>query len=213
MINERLKEYICCNIIPLYDNFDKGHDKIHALNVIGWGMELSKDYQINMNIVYVICACHDIGLIKGRVNHGFESANMVMNDSFLRKFFNSEELKVIREAIEDHRSSCIGKRRSIYGKILADADMESAYGVDRGVERLWGYRISNMPDSSDKEKLDDMMQHIKVLYSVGGKFYKTELNTKLQKDAMEKTLKVICNREEVAKILVKLNLVKNGNLL
>lgn len=213
MINKDLKNYIVDNIIPIYDNFDKGHDKIHVTNVINIGVLLAKHrslekYNIDENIVYAICACHDIGLIKGRINHGFESANMVMSDSFIRKFFNSKKLKIITEAIEDHRSVYIGKRRSIYGKILAEADMEGAFDINRGVERLWKYRISHMPNSTNKEKLDDMMQHIKVLYAKNGKFYKTELNIPLRIDTLNRVAKIITNREEVAKILVKLNLIE-----
>ena len=62
-------------------------------------------------------ACHI-----DRENHEILSARRTVEDKFLKDFFNEKEIKIIGEAIEDHRASLEYKPRNIYGKILSSAD-------------------------------------------------------------------------------------------
>ena len=147
----------------------------------------------------MICAFHDVGLSVDRENHGVESAKIFLGDKFLRKYFSDDEMKLMAEAIEDHRSKYLGNRRSIYGKVLAEADRESAYNAARGVERLWGYRLTHMPNSTDKEKFDDMMDWIEKLYAPCGKFSTSELEIPILKKKMAETAKILRDTKEVMK--------------
>ena len=47
---------------------------------------------------------------------------MAYEDAFLNEFFSNLEMKIIKEAIEDHRASLEYIPRNIYGKILSSAD-------------------------------------------------------------------------------------------
>ena len=68
-------------------------------------------------MVYVIAAFHDIAVHIDRKNHEILSADIFYNDDNMKKFFNSEERLIIKEAIEDNRASLKGEPRSIYGRV------------------------------------------------------------------------------------------------
>jgi len=106
----------------MYDNIDIGHNvKNHILPVTRDSLKLASNLQnININVVYVVASLHDIGLLIGRENHHISSKNYVLNDRNLRKWFNDNEIQTIAEAVLDHRGHI--EPRSIYGKIISDAD-------------------------------------------------------------------------------------------
>ncbi len=60
-INSDLKEYIQKNIMPQYNNFDKGHGVDHVQKVISSSLRIAKDFDVNINMVFTIAAYHDIG--------------------------------------------------------------------------------------------------------------------------------------------------------
>ena len=126
MINNDLKKYIEKNIFHLYDNVDQGHNlKNHILPVIRDSLDLAlrlKLENINLNVVYAVAAYHDIGLLNGRTNHHTASKEFVLNDNNLRRWFNEEEIRIIADAVLEHRASGKDMPSSVYGKIIADAD-------------------------------------------------------------------------------------------
>ena len=121
-INIDLKEYIENNIMPIYDLNDKGHNKNHIEFVLKRAFEISKDYDINYNILYVCVCFHDIACHINRELHEILSAETAFNDKYLNNFFTDYEIIIIKEAIEDHRASSNNIPRNIYGKILSSAD-------------------------------------------------------------------------------------------
>ena len=54
--------------------------------------------------------------------HHLIAAEKFMEDEGMRQFFTDDERKVIKEAIEDHRSSKEDEPRSVYGKLISSAD-------------------------------------------------------------------------------------------
>ena len=121
-IDIKLKEYIEKEILPIYNLNDKGHNKNHIEFVLKRALEISKDYDINYNILYVCVCFHDIACHINRELHEILSAEIAFNDKYLNNFFNINEMNVIKEAIEDHRASSENIPRNIYGKILSSAD-------------------------------------------------------------------------------------------
>ena len=102
-----------------------------------------------MNMVYVIAAYHDIGHHIDRKKHEQISAEIMSKDDKLKEFFSLEQLKVIKEAIEDHRASSDHEPRSIYGKIVSSADRNNT--VEQCLERTYTYGKRHEPDASDRE--------------------------------------------------------------
>lgn len=70
-------------------------------------------------MVYTIASYHDIGHHVNPKIHEIVSAEIMYNDNMLKEFFNDEERKIIKEAIEDHRASSNHEPRNIYGKIVS----------------------------------------------------------------------------------------------
>ena len=73
-------------------------------------------------MIYAIAACHDWGKYEDHNLHHLIAARNFYNDEGMKKFFTDEEREVIKEAIEDHRSSKEDEPRSVYGKLISSAD-------------------------------------------------------------------------------------------
>ena len=126
-IRKDLLKYINTNIKPMYKTFDKAHNLSHykfvTSNCLEYGNELIKQgYEVDLEIAYVVGAYHDIGISKGREGHAKSSGVLVRNDSKLKEFYDEDTIEMIASAVEDHSSHLEYEPRSIYGKIVADAD-------------------------------------------------------------------------------------------
>ena len=83
-------------------------------------------WNTNLEIAYVVGAYHDIGITKGRENHALSSGKIVRYDKTLHSFFDKDTIELIAQAVEDHSSHLSYTPRSIYGKIVADADRNNS---------------------------------------------------------------------------------------
>ena len=121
-VTQSIRDYVEARIIPLYDKFDKAHRRDHVRVVISQSMDLAAQMDVDADMVYVIAAYHDIGLCEGREHHHEVSARMLLADNELRKWFSESQLQTMAEAVEDHRASSDHAPRSLYGRIVAEAD-------------------------------------------------------------------------------------------
>lgn len=150
-INENLKKYIENSLFPQYSKNEEGHGINHINYVITRSFELinQNDLQVNYDMVYVIAAYHDIGHHIDAKNHEKVSAEIMSKDENLKNFFSEEQLRIIKEAIEDHRASSKAEPRSIYGKIVSSADRNNT--VEQCLERTYTYARKNEPNLTDKQ--------------------------------------------------------------
>ena len=134
-ITSELKKYIEENIFSEYDTNIGGHVIDHVITVIERSFELVDEFglDVNLDMVYTIAAFHDIGYKYDPDNHEQLSSEMFLKDIKMKEFFNEEQIKIISEAIVDHRASLEYEARSIYGKIVSSADR--AIDVDKMLER------------------------------------------------------------------------------
>ena len=161
-----LREYVEREIIPRYDGFDAGHQRDHVETVINQSMELAQYYDVNINMVYAIAAYHDTGLVDSRERHHIVSGEIVMADEGLRQWFSEEQIKVMAEAVEDHRASNSNVPRSLYGKIVAEAD-RLIDGVTI-VRRTIQYGLAHYPQLDKKGHYDRFVEHMNEKYAEGG---------------------------------------------
>ena len=123
LINNELLKYIKENVFKVYDLNGKSHDIDHIKYVLQRAFEISKQYEgLDYNMLFTAVSYHDIGDHIDRRTHEIISANWMWNDENLDKFFTRDQKQIIKEAIEDHRSSNKNVPRNIYGKILSSAD-------------------------------------------------------------------------------------------
>lgn len=165
-MNENLKNYIEDNILPQYINYDKAHQRDHIETVIEESLNLADHFGVDMDMAYAIAAYHDLGIPEGRETHHITSAKRLLADKELTKWFSDEKLKVMAEAIEDHRASSKHEPRSIYGKIVAEADRN--IDTEIVLRRIIQYGISHFPDLNKEEQYTRMLGHLHEKYAEGG---------------------------------------------
>ncbi|TDX49225.1 HD domain-containing protein [Orenia marismortui] len=178
LISPQLKIYIEENIISLYHKFDKAHNINHVDKVIKTSLELAEILSKNLDIAYTIAACHDIGLgffphnkKKSREYHHKYSKILTEQDATLKEFFSMEKIKIIAQACYDHRASLQGTPKSIYGKIIADADRIDGLEIKEMIIRCWNYTISYNPELSLDQRYKEIYSHLKEKYGDNGYAY------------------------------------------
>ena len=123
-MNQNLKEYVESEIFPRYSDFDKAHREDHARSVISEALRLSAFYDVDEDMVYAAAAFHDTGLVERREIHHLASGKIIREDPRLPEWFTPDQIEMIAQAAEDHRASGTSSPRSIYGKIIAEADRD-----------------------------------------------------------------------------------------
>lgn len=165
-ISPSLISYIESEVIPRYDNFDKAHRRDHVETVISQGLQLALYYDINPEIIYTAAAFHDTGLTDGRDTHHIASGRIIRQESRLREWFTEEEIETIAQAAEDHRASNKSEPRSIYGRILAEADrVIDPYKI---IRRTIQYGLSNYPELDTEGHWERAVEHLHEKYAEGG---------------------------------------------
>ena len=165
-VTQSIRDYVEARIIPLYDKFDKAHRRDHVRMVISQSMDLAAQMDVDADMVYVIAAYHDIGLCEGRDHHHEVSARMLLADNELRKWFSESQLQTMAEAVEDHRASSDHAPRSLYGRIVAEADR--FIDPDTIVRRTVQYGMEHYPELDKEGHYKRMVQHLREKYGRGG---------------------------------------------
>ena len=165
-ISNNIIKYVEEKIIPKYQNFDRAHNIGHAQAVIAESLHLAAYYDVDINIVYVTAAYHDLGLQFGRETHHLESARIVRHDARLREWFDHEEIELIAEAVEDHRASNKHAPRSIYGRIVAEADRQII--PEEIIRRAVEYGLDKQPELNKEAQWLRMRDHMHEKYAEGG---------------------------------------------
>ncbi|MBQ8153681.1 MAG: HD domain-containing protein [Prevotella sp.] len=161
-----LVEFVETQILPRYAEFDKAHNLSHVTRVIRNSTALARQTGADMNMVYVIAAYHDLGLSGPRAIHHLTSGKILMQDARLKRWFSPEQIKVMKEAVEDHRASASHAPRSIYGKIVAEADRDLA--PETVIRRTIQFGLANYPEMDTEGHWKRFCQHMAEKYSVNG---------------------------------------------
>ena len=129
-------------------------------------MELARIVGADQNMAYVIAAYHDLGMEGPRAIHHLTGGKILASDARLKKWFTSEQIKIMKEAVEDHRASSSRTPRSIYGKIVAEADrdLEPQEVFRRAIE----FGIENYPEKNEEEQWKRFHKHMIEKYSESG---------------------------------------------
>ena len=161
-----LVEFIETKILPQYAAFDAAHNMEHVTRVIRHSLELVKITGADINMVYAIAAYHDLGMSGPRAVHHITGGKILATDARLKKWFTAEQLKVMREAVEDHRASASHSPRSIYGKIVAEADRD--LDSDIVIRRTIQVGLANYPQLDYEGQYRRFKEHMDNKYSKEG---------------------------------------------
>lgn len=165
-MNTGLTLYIEREILPRYNGFDKAHREDHARMVISQSLEIARHYAVNMEMVYVIAAFHDLGIGVDRKTHHLESGRIVREDPRLQEWFSPQEIETIAQAVEDHRASSDHEPRSIYGKIVAEGDRYIE--PEKIIERTVQYGLDHYPELDKEGHWRRTLDHLHKKYAEGG---------------------------------------------
>lgn len=196
-INQELVKYIESEIFPLYNRNEEGHGIGHIKTVIKRSLKLAKNYDVNLNMVYVIASYHDIGHYIDRKKHEIISAEMFMKDEKIKKWFTTEQINTIKDAIEDHRASSNHEPRTIYGRIVSTAD-RTIIDIDNTIRRSYSYGKRNYVGLSEEEQIERVYQHLTEKYGENG-YAKVYLEDKEFDESIKKLRQVLSNKEEFIK--------------
>lgn len=166
MPNLDLVEFVETKILPEYAAFDKAHSMSHVVSVIRNSLQLAKSTGTDVNMVYVIAAYHDLGLSGPRAIHHITSGKILAADKRLKHWFSDAQIQIMKEAVEDHRASASHAPRSIYGKIVAEADRDLS--PENVVRRTIQFGLANYAHLDKEQHWKRFMEHMAEKYSVNG---------------------------------------------
>lgn len=167
----KIKNYIEKEILPKYKKL-KGHTSEHIEEVILNSLEFAKQApELNLDMVYVIAAYHDLGRLVDNETHNIESAKMLRADEFLKSHFTDTEIETMAEAVEDHRASLGREPRSIYGKLVSSADRYM--DISTMLDRCYSYTKSLYPEMSEDEVIERARTALRKKFSPNGYAAKT----------------------------------------
>ena len=161
-----LVEFIETQILPKYAEFDRAHNMEHVTRVIRSSLELVKVTGADINMAYTIAAYHDLGMAGHRADHHLRGGRILERDARLKKWFSPEQIKIMKEAVEDHRASASRAPRSIYGKIVAEADRDIDAQVV--IRRTIQFGMANYPELDKLGHWKRFLEHMQNKYSKDG---------------------------------------------
>lgn len=165
-VNLDLMAFIEQNILPKYNEFGLSHGLGHVQHVIRGSLELAKRMGADVNMAYTVAAYHDIGMSGPRAIHHITGGKILAADARLKRWFSPEQIRIMREAVEDHRASASHSPRSIYGKIVAEADRD--LDPEHVFRRAVQFGLENEPGKNREEQWHRFLTHLQEKYSNTG---------------------------------------------
>ena len=191
MIREEIRAYIESEILPRYDGFDAAHRRDHADVVVSRSVELSQRLGADVEMAYVIAAYHDTGLAVGRDVHHTESKRILLADSELKRWFSEEDIATMGDAVEDHRASSKQPPRTIYGRIVAEADrLIVPHSI---IRRTIQFTLTHHPDLNMEQGYERLLEHMREKYDYGG-YLKLWIEESENAQRLEELRKIIADK-------------------
>ena len=161
-----LQRYLDEEILPRYEHFDAAHRRTHAEAVIGESRRLAALFCAREELACVAAAYHDLGLEAGRKRHHLRSGELLRADRRLRDWFTEEEIETRAAAAEDHRASAERAPRTLYGRIVAEADR--TIDPETILRRTVQYGAAHMPELDRAGQYARFTEHLRRKYGEGG---------------------------------------------
>ncbi|MDO5316579.1 MAG: HD domain-containing protein [bacterium] len=200
MVNPAIIAYVEQEILPRYEHFDAAHQRNHADEVIERSLALAEHYEVDNDMVYTIAAYHDTGLCEGRDTHHLVSGRIIREDKKLRDWFTENQIEAMAQAAEDHRASSGHEPRSIYGKIVAEADR--LISPEKVIRRTIQFTQDHFPDYDKEQQFQRFREHLMEKYSDTG-YLKLWLPESENAPRLEELRKIIRNEHKMREAFEK----------
>ena len=94
------------------------------------------------------------------------SARIIRADQELHRWFSDEQISIIADAAEDHRASSKQAPRTIYGRIVAEADRVIV--PETIIQRTIQYGLEHYPTLNREGHYERTVEHLREKYGDGG---------------------------------------------
>lgn len=201
MLTLEIMSFVEQQILPRYAAFGRSHGLQHVSRVIDSSVKLAERLGANVDMAYVIAAYHDLGMEGPRAIHHLTSGKMLQADARLKRWFSPEQIKIMKEAVEDHRASSSRAPRSIYGKIVAEADRDLTPEVvfSRTVE----FGLENYPEKSEQEHWERFREHMDSKYGEHG-YIRLWLPNSPNADGLRRLRATIADEKQLREVFQKI---------
>lgn len=184
-VDKNLVNFIENEIYPQYEKNDQGHGILHIKEVVRRAFALNDTFKLGLdkNMIFAIAACHDNGKYIDHEKHHLIAAERFYNNDRFKEFFSEEEREVIKEAIEDHRSSKEDEPRSVYGKLISSADRNTT--IEIVFIRSFYVALERMPKENLESYLDYTLNRLRKKYdekNPENMFYEDKIYRQFLKD-------------------------------
>jgi uncharacterized protein len=200
-VNLEIMDFVEKQILPKYNAFGESHGLRHVTRVIRNSLKLVPVTGADIDMVYVIAAYHDLGMSGPRAIHHITSGKILQADARLKRWFGPEQIKIMKEAVEDHRASSSRQPRSIYGKIVAEADRD--IDVHEIFLRAIQYGKENNPDYDKEQQWERFSQHMDEKYSRNG-YIRLWIPNSPNEKALNELRNIIEDKTELRKYFEKI---------
>ena len=200
-VNLEIMQFMEQQILPRYNTFDRSHGITHVQHVISNSLELARSLGVDINMAYVIAAYHDLGMSGPRAIHHITGGKILATDARLRKWFSPQQLQIMKEAVEDHRASTSHTPRSIYGKIVSDADRD--LDPETVFTRCIEYGFEHYPELDKEQQWERFCQHMNDKYSAHG-YIRLWIAGSINEKRLRKVRDIIDDRQQLRKVFERI---------
>jgi len=200
-VNLEIMEFVEKQILPRYTKFGESHGLRHVNRVIKNSMELAQTTGADIDMVYVVAAYHDLGMEGPRAIHHITSGKIISSDARLKKWFSVEQIKIMKEAVEDHRASASRQPRSIYGKIVAEADRD--LDINEVFTRAIQYEQEKYPEKNLDEQWERFKKHMEEKYGRNG-YIKLWIPNSPNSQKLRNIQDIIDDKEKLKKVFTEI---------
>lgn len=192
-----LMQFVEQQILPRYTAFGRSHGLAHVQRVIKNSLELGRMLGVNINMAYAIAAYHDLGMEGPRAIHHITSGKILASDARLKIWFSPEQINIMKEAVEDHRASASHAPRSIYGKIVAEADrdLDPEVVFTRAIE----FGLERYPELDKEEQWRRFDSHMEEKYSNHG-YIRLWISNSPNEKKLKEIREIIADKRRLRKI-------------
>ena len=184
-VNLEIMEFVEKQILPRYTKFGESHGLRHVNRVIKNSMELAQTTGADIDMVYVVAAYHDLGMEGPRAIHHITSG----------------QIKIMKEAVEDHRASASRQPRSIYGKIVAEADRD--LDINEVFTRAIQYGQEKYPEKNLDEQWERFKKHMEEKYGRNG-YIKLWIPNSPNSQKLRNIQDIIDDKEKLKKVFTEI---------
>lgn len=177
-MNNELRGYLNNYILPQYKDNSNGHDLSHIQYVtnrsVAFANQINKQIdegklfgdKINLDMVEVIAAYHDLGHRIDAKTHEKISAEMLLDDKALKKWFTDSQILIMYDAVLEHRASVKKEPTNIYGKIVSSADRNTS--IESILRRTYEYSRNLYPVATTDEIVEEAYRHVVEKFGENG---------------------------------------------